>query len=126
MQIYTQYDVQEALLARIMGLMNENSSLMRELFGPQKIYDALRLLYWYTPDRNSLGRDPIIHPITKSILGMFLFVLYFAHIHHIAGQRPEAAKVFTLREVLFSILRLALLGSPAQSVPPPSSEDKHN
>ncbi len=69
-EIYTHSDVQAAVLANILGMMTDHGDLIRELFGVQKILDVLRLFYWYTPDKNSLGTQPVFHPITKKVLGM--------------------------------------------------------
>eukprot|EP00026_Physarum_polycephalum_P000200 Phypoly_transcript_00200.p1 GENE.Phypoly_transcript_00200~~Phypoly_transcript_00200.p1 ORF type:complete len:1988 (-),score=255.41 Phypoly_transcript_00200:62-5914(-) len=98
--IYTQYEVQAALLACILGLQTERPELVRNHFGVQQILDVLRLVYWYAPDSTSIGVHPIIHPITKSV----------------QGERPNADQVHQLRKVLSSILRVAINEQPSQAV----------
>lgn len=44
--------------------------------------DILRVFYWYTPDSLSHGVNPILHPITKSVQGIFIFLFLCIYIYN--------------------------------------------
>lgn len=56
------------------------------------LFDVIKSYYWETPEPNSIGEKPCIHPRTKQIL----------------GQRPNAEDRQTVRQYILQIMETLL------------------
>jgi len=59
-------------------------SLLRHVCGLPRVLDMLRHFYWDKPKRKALGTKPLLHPVTKAVI----------------GERPDRSGINELRQLV--------------------------
>ncbi|KAH7332120.1 hypothetical protein KP509_20G069100 [Ceratopteris richardii] len=94
--IYTPYAVQRELLISLINYCESNATLTSSSLSFPKTLDLVQRFYWDKPrNRKVFGSKPILHPVTKDVI----------------GARPSREEVGKLRILLLSIIEVALRDS---------------
>jgi hypothetical protein len=83
--------VQKALLTKLNSLIESIPSVFLSIIGVPRIFDILRLYYWYVEENDiSEGVNQVCNPLTKEVL----------------GKRPDIEDVKDIRIELFRMIDL--------------------
>ncbi|KAJ4830317.1 hypothetical protein Tsubulata_011294 [Turnera subulata] len=96
--IYTSYHVQRELYMFLIQQFDNDPGLLKSLCSLPRILDIIRQFYWDgAKSRFAIGTKPLLHPITKLII----------------GQRPDREEIHKLRLLLLSLGEMSLRQSIA-------------
>jgi len=91
--VYANYEVQRDLYMFLIQYFENNGSLLPTLCHLPRIIDIIRQFYWDKAEsRSSIGCKPLLHPITKQVI----------------GERPEREEVRKIRLLLLSLAEMSL------------------
>ncbi|XP_050379175.1 BEACH domain-containing protein B isoform X2 [Argentina anserina] len=91
--LYTDYKVQRELYMFVIRQFDDNPRMLKSLCGLPRIIDIIRQFYWENPkSRFAIGNMPLIHPITKQVL----------------GERPNNDEIHKIRLLLLSLGEMSL------------------
>ncbi|CAK9237200.1 unnamed protein product [Sphagnum troendelagicum] len=93
--IFTPFAVQWELYTRLLNYATSDTSLLPLIFGLPWVLDSLRQFYWDKPkSRRALGTKPLLHPITKAVI----------------GERPTQLEIAKLRVLVLELAERVLRG----------------
>lgn len=91
--LYTDYKVQRELYMFVIRQFDDDPRMLKSLCGLPRIIDIIRQFYWDNPkSRYAIGNMPLIHPITKQVL----------------GERPSNDEIHKIRLLLLSLGEMSL------------------
>ncbi|XP_050124229.1 BEACH domain-containing protein B-like isoform X1 [Malus sylvestris] len=91
--LYTAYKVQRELYMFLIQQFDNDPRLLKSLCRLPRVIDIIRQFYWDNPkSRFSVGNTPLLHPITKQVL----------------GERPSNEEIRKIRLVLLSLGEMSL------------------
>lgn len=91
--IYVNYEVQRELHMFLIDYFESYSTWLPELCSLPRILDVIRQFYWDKADtRLSFGTKPLLHPVTKQVM----------------GERPSGEEIRKIRLLLLSLAEMAL------------------
>lgn len=82
--IFTPLSVHRELYVSLIKYFNNDGSLLRSVCGLPRVLDMLRHFYWDKPKRKALGTKPLLHPVTKAVI----------------GERPNRSGISELRQLV--------------------------
>ncbi|CAK9883045.1 unnamed protein product [Sphagnum jensenii] len=93
--IFTPFAVQWELYTCLLNYATSDTSLLPSIFGLPWVLDSLRQFYWDKPkSRRALGTKPLLHPITKAVI----------------GERPTQLEIAKLRVLVLELAERVLRG----------------
>ncbi|CAK9238386.1 unnamed protein product, partial [Sphagnum troendelagicum] len=93
--IFTPFAVQWELYTCLLNYATSDTSLLPLIFGLPWVLDSLRQFYWDKPkSRRALGTKPLLHPITKAVI----------------GERPTQLEIAKLRVLVLQLAERVLRG----------------
>ncbi|KAH9551888.1 hypothetical protein CY35_09G037400 [Sphagnum magellanicum] len=93
--IFTPFVVQRELYTSLLNYATSDTSLLPSIFGLPWVLDSLRQFYWDKPkSRRALGTKPLLHPITKAVI----------------GERPTQLEIAKLRVLVLELAERVLRG----------------
>ncbi|XP_024170395.1 BEACH domain-containing protein B isoform X2 [Rosa chinensis] len=91
--LYTDYKVQRELYMFVIWQFDNDPRMLKSLCRLPRVIDIIRQFYWDNPkSRFAIGNMPLIHPITKQVL----------------GERPSNDEIHKIRLLLLSLGELSL------------------
>lgn len=91
--VYANYEVQRDLYMFLIQYFENDGSLLPTLCHLPRIIDIIRQCYWDKAEsRSSIGSKPLLHPITKEVI----------------GERPRQEEVRKIRLLLLSVAEMGL------------------
>nr|XP_029116201.1 BEACH domain-containing protein B isoform X4 [Elaeis guineensis] len=91
--VYANYEVQRDLYMFLIQYFENNRTLLPTLCGLPRIVDMICQFYWDKADsRTAVGAKPLLHPVTKQVIGM----------------RPGIEEVHKIRLLLLSLAEMSL------------------
>lgn len=91
--LFTPFVVQRALYMSLLNYGETEGSHLHQVCGLSKVLDTLRQFYWDRPkSRRALGTRPLLHPVTKVVI----------------GERPSQSEVAKLRLLVLGLAERAL------------------
>lgn len=91
--LYTDYKVQRELYMFLIQQFDNDPRLLKSLCRLPRVIDIIRQFYWDNPKtRFAIGNMPLIHPITKQVL----------------GERPSNDEIRKIRLLLLSLGEMSL------------------
>ncbi|KAJ4757798.1 BEACH domain-containing protein B [Rhynchospora pubera] len=91
--MYVNYEVQRELHMFLLEYFENNRSWLPELCALPRILDVIRQFYWDIPDiRSGFGAKPLIHPVTKQVV----------------GDRPPREEICKIRLLLLSLAEMSI------------------
>ncbi|XP_038988519.1 LOW QUALITY PROTEIN: BEACH domain-containing protein B-like [Phoenix dactylifera] len=98
--VFANYEVQRDLYMFLIQYFENNRALLPTLCGLPRILDIICQFYWDQADsRTAVGAKPLLHPVTKQVIGM----------------RPGLEEVHKIRLLLLSLAEMSLM----QKISPP-------
>ncbi|XP_038974912.1 BEACH domain-containing protein B isoform X5 [Phoenix dactylifera] len=98
--VFANYEVQRDLYMFLIQYFENNRALLPTLCGLPRILDIICQFYWDKADsRTAVGAKPLLHPVTKQVIGM----------------RPGLEEVHKIRLLLLSLAEMSLM----QKISPP-------
>ena len=82
--IFTPLNVHRELYVSLIKYFKNDGSLLRSVCGLPRVLDMLRQFYWDKPKRKALGTKPLLHPVTKAVI----------------GERPNRSGISELRQLV--------------------------
>jgi len=82
--IFTPLIVHRELYVSLIKYFKNDGSLLRSVCGLPRVLDMLRHFYWDKPKRKALGTKPLLHPVTKAVI----------------GERPNRSGISELRQLV--------------------------
>ncbi|CAN1248861.1 BEACH domain-containing protein B [Linum perenne] len=91
--VYTSYKVQRELYMFLVAQFDNDPRLLKSLCRLPRVIDIIRQFYWDAPkSRFAVGSKPLLHPISKQIIGV----------------RPNREEIHKIRLVLLSLGEMSL------------------
>jgi Domain of unknown function (DUF4704) len=91
--MYVNYEVQRELHMFLIEYFESYSSWLPELCALPRILDVICQFYWDKADtRSAFGTKPLIHPVTKLVI----------------GERPSREEISKIRLLLLSIAEMSI------------------
>ncbi|XP_057986936.1 BEACH domain-containing protein B isoform X2 [Hevea brasiliensis] len=96
--VYTAYKVQRELYMFLVQQFDDDPRLLSSLCRLPRVIDVIRQFYWdNTKSRFAIGSKPLLHPITKQVI----------------GERPNKEEIHKIRLLLLSLGEMSLRQSIA-------------
>lgn len=91
--VYTAYKVQRELYMFLIQQFDNDPRLLSSLCRLPRVIDVIRQFYWdSTKSRFTIGSKPLLHPITKQVI----------------GERPNKEEIHKIRLLLLSLGEMSL------------------
>lgn len=91
--LYTAYKVQRELYMFLIQQFDNDPRLLKSFCRLPRVIDIIRQYYWDTAkSRCAIGSKPLLHPITK----------------HVIGERPSREEIHKIRLLLLSLGEMSL------------------
>lgn len=91
--LYTAYRVQRELYMFLIQQFDNDPRLLRSLCCLPRVLDIIRQFYWdNAKSRFAIGYKPLLHPVTK----------------HVLGERPSSEEIHKIRLLLLSLGEMSL------------------
>ncbi|CAL9114662.1 unnamed protein product [Musa textilis] len=90
--VFASYEVQRDIYMFLIQYFESDRSLLPALCGLPRIIDMICLFYWDKVGRSTIGNKPLLHPITKEVI----------------GERPCLEDVRKIRLLLLSLAEMSL------------------
>ncbi|KAK9271394.1 hypothetical protein L1049_026984 [Liquidambar formosana] len=91
--VYTVYKVQRELYMFLIQQFDNDPRLLKSLCRLPRVIDVIRQFYWdNTKSRSAIGIKPLLHPITKQVI----------------GERPSKEEIRKIRLLLLSLGEMSL------------------
>lgn len=91
--LYTDYNVQREMYMFLIQQFDNDPRLLRSLCRLPRVIDMIRQFYWDSvKSRLAIGSKPLLHPITKQVI----------------GERPSREEIRKIRLLLLSLGEMSL------------------
>lgn len=90
--VFASYEVQRDIYMFLIQYFESDRSLLPALCGLPRIIDMICHFYWDKAGRSAIGNKPLLHPITKEVI----------------GERPCLEDVRKIRLLLLSLAEMSL------------------
>lgn len=90
--VFTAYKVQRELYMFLIQQFDNDPRLLKSLCRLPRVIDIIRQFYWDTKSRFSIGSRPLLHPVTRKVI----------------GERPNREEIRKIRLLLLSLGEMSL------------------